>query len=77
MDPSSLWSHNIQGIHNLKNKTYNYIANKSITRVWKNIACIKDNMQKVEVPIESVMKKQVNDRNIICFRWIDGWEMNP
>lgn len=53
------------------------MTNKSITRVWKNIACIKDDMQKVEVPIESVMKKHVNDRNILCFEWIDGWEMNP
>lgn len=72
IDPNSMWSHIIRGIHNLKHKSIDCIAKKSICGVWKNIDNIKEELEKRGNPLEIVMKKQVNDGKNTFF-WLEDW----
>lgn len=62
-----MWSHIIQGIHNLKYKSADCIAKKLICGVWKNIDSIKEELKRIGKPLENMMKKQVNDSKNTLF----------
>ncbi|KAL4578242.1 hypothetical protein LXL04_014362 [Taraxacum kok-saghyz] len=55
----AIWCKVITGIHNLNNKPSHQMSDKSITGVWKNIAGIKEDLEKVGVNMEEVFKKEV------------------
>ncbi|KAL4578243.1 hypothetical protein LXL04_014363 [Taraxacum kok-saghyz] len=55
----AIWCKVITGIHNLNNKPSHQMSDKSIIGVWKNIAGIKEDLEKVGVNMEEVFKKEV------------------
>lgn len=75
VDRNTLWRQVIQGIHKTNSKEDSRLANRSITGVWKNIASVDKELEKVGVPMEFIMKKKVNKGDKTLF-WIDIWAGN-
>nr|KAJ0208490.1 hypothetical protein LSAT_V11C500297480 [Lactuca sativa] len=60
------------GIHNLHNKPANCLSKKTIPCVWNNRAEVMNDIKRVGINFQDILKKHVKNGNDTIF-WIDGW----
>lgn len=71
-EKESLWGLVIKGIHNLHNKSHDYLYNSNFSGVRNNIVSMKKDLLKYGLEIRDVFKLQVKSGVNTQF-WTDKW----
>ncbi|KAL4565722.1 hypothetical protein LXL04_029825 [Taraxacum kok-saghyz] len=72
-EKDSIWGKAIKGIHNLQDKPHDYLANKNITGVWKNITTARRelNAHGLEIgDVFNIILKSGDNTQFWCDRWL-------
>lgn len=69
---TEIWTYNTTGIHNLNNKSLDYLAKKKIHGVWNNISSTKRVIESMGLRFNGIFKQSVKSGDNTQF-WNDVW----
>ncbi|KAI3710195.1 hypothetical protein L2E82_39969 [Cichorium intybus] len=71
-EKDSLWGRAITSMHNLSNKSFDNISNRSISGTWNNIANITKDLNRSEIDLKDIFGINIQSGEQTLF-WKDPW----